>query len=137
MMSEATRRRLSALAMCLLLAACGRELTGPRAPEPEPPGYSLSVSPSSKATVKPGEELFLDLLIQRETGFEGQITFSAEAPQGIVAIVQPKVIIRRDDTDLVIVAAHSVARGKHDVVFTGMSEGLNNRVVVVELTVVD
>ncbi|HRP07618.1 MAG TPA: hypothetical protein PLL69_03935 [Gemmatimonadales bacterium] len=132
------RPRFPSLVMAaVVLAACGGGVTTPRPDVPEPPGYSLSVSPAAKATIRPGEQLYLDLFIERETGFDGLINFSAEAPQGIVAIVQPRAIFKRDDTDLTIIADHSAPRRKHQVVFRGESEGLADRKVVVEVTVVD
>lgn len=129
--------RLLCLLLPLLGASCGGETTGPRPVEPEPPGYRIRLHPSHQATIRPGEQLYLDLVIERDQGFDGLIDFTAQAPDGIVAIVQPRQIFKREDTDLVIVAAQSVARRKHEVVFTGVSEGLSDRIAVVEVTVVD
>jgi hypothetical protein len=127
--------------VALILAAAG--CSPPTTPQVEAPptpaesGFGLSLGDTKAHTVVPGEVLAIQLFIAREDGFEEPITLSASASPGIVVIFRPATVIRREESDLLVVAEQSSPRRTHLIQFTGHSPGRPAQSVTLSLTVVD
>lgn len=120
------------------LASC----TGPAGPTEEPvvesplaeAGYLIAIRGGDHRTSPVAQPLKLSIDITRqEGGWDGPITFTAEAPAGIVVGFRPATVLR-DFTDVIIVADASVEPRDHQVVFHGTVPGHADRVVALTLT---
>jgi hypothetical protein len=134
------------MARGVLLAVCAVTLFGcseppPTSPEGPPtntgPGFSIRFRNTNAYTVVPGEVLAIDLVIDREEGFEGPINLEASDAPGIVVIFRPETVLHRPDSDLLIVADQTTQRRKHQIEFRARSEGHSVKTAMLELTVVD
>jgi hypothetical protein len=127
------------LAVCAVLAAlaCSTPTAPPDDEElpPPPAPYTLEVREGATHSVEHGEVLAVNLVVQRDEGFEEPITFSAVAAPGIVVVFRPATVLHRDDTDLLIVADQTVAPKTHEVHLVGKVAGKADRSVVLALTV--
>lgn len=133
-------RTITWMALGLVVVGCNSTSTQPENEEPPvtaTPGYTLAFRNSNSHTVVPGEVLTLDLLINREEGFEGLIELTASSSPGIVVIMRPATVLHRDDSDLLVVADQSTQRRLHQIEFTGRSEGRPPQTTTLSLTVVD
>jgi hypothetical protein len=101
------------------------------------PGFSIRFRNTNAYTVVPGEVLAIDLVIDRDEGFEGAIELEASDAPGIVVIFRPETVIHRPDSDLLIVAEQSTQRRTHQIEFSARSEGHPVKTAVLSLTVVD
>jgi hypothetical protein len=113
----------------------------PTLPEGPPayqgPGFSIRFRDTDTYTVVPGEVLAIDLVIDREEGFEGPIDLSASDAPGVVVIFRPATVLHRPDSDLLIVADQTTQRRTHQIQFTATSEGHPTKTATLSLTVVD
>ena len=123
----------------LAIAGCNSPVATPNTPPvgPNGPGFSIAFEDGNTRTVVPGEVLQLNLLIEREEGFEGAIELSSSDAPGIVVIFRPEIVLHREDRDLLVVAAQASQRKTHQIEFTGRSEGHPPKTTTLELTVVD
>jgi hypothetical protein len=123
-----------ALTCCLAFAAC----SPPVAPPAESgPGFELSFGNQASHTVIPGQVLTVDLLVQRDEGFEGLINLEASDTPGIVLVFRPAEILSRPSSHLQIVADPTTQRRTHQIEIRGSSAGRETRTAVLSLTVVD
>lgn len=126
--------------MCgIAIAACTSPPALPNQPPAAPsgPGFSISLGAQATHTVVPGEVLTLDLLVQRDEGFEGLINLEARDAPGIVLVFRPAEILSRPSSHLQIVADPSTPRRTHQIEISGSSPGRETRTVILSLNVVD
>ncbi len=130
--------RLVPLGMMIALAAC----TGPAGPtgdlsdDPalEKPGYVLTIREGSQRIAEVAQPINISIDITREPGgYEGPITFVAEAPEGIVVGFRPATVLR-DFTDVILVADGGVEPRDHQVVFRGTVPGHVDQTVTLTLS---
>lgn len=127
------RVHLGRLLLGATLLGCGESLPTEPAP-PIDPGYQLRVVGGTSHTVALMEVLPLVLLIERaEGGYEGPVTFTADAPPGIVVIFRPTTVLVSDATDILLVAEGSVEPRRHQVTLRGTAPDRPDRLVVIDL----
>ena len=132
-----TARALAGALFAVAVLGCNSLTVPPEEKAPPPgPGFRISFEASAH-TLVPGELLAIDLLIEREEGFEGVIDLTASDTPGIVVIFRPPTVIHRDDSDLLVVADQSTARQTHLIQFTASSEGHPTKTATLAVTVVD
>lgn len=131
-------RMLASAVLGVAVIGCNSPTVPPEEQLPLNPGPGFSIAFETNAhTLVPGEVLAIDLLIEREEGFEGAIDLTASDTPGIVVIFRPPTIIHRDDSDLLLVADQGTARQTHLIEFTARSKGHPARTAVLSVTVVD
>jgi hypothetical protein len=127
------------LSLCaLIVLGCSESPTVVEEPPTNSgPGFNIRFRDTNAYTVVPGEVLAIDLVIDREEGFEGAIDLEASDAPGIVVIFRPETVLHRPDSDLLIVADQSTQRRLHQIEFRARSEGHAVRTTLLQLTVVD
>jgi hypothetical protein len=137
MMSD-LKRALRRLAPAVLLAAVACGVDDPVVPPPiETPeaGYDLRLVGGTSHTVPLMEVLPLVVEVERHpNGYEGPVTFTAEAPPGVIVIFRPATVLVSNETDVLVVAEGSVVPRTYQVIFRGTAQGRSDRVVVLDLT---
>lgn len=137
-MTEAPGRWPRVLLLVSLLASgCGEDPVGPDpAPEPKEAGYELRVLGGTSHTAALREVLELEIVIDRpDGGYDGPVSFTAEAPPGIVVVFRPSTVLISNSTDVLVVADDSVEPRHHQVAIRGTAPDRPDRVLVLDVTV--
>ncbi len=135
--------RSRASARGLVLAAALAGCTGPAGPTEEvepgpevtPAGYALTIRGGDQRLADPAQPVWISIDIVRvEGGYDGPITFAAEAPEGIVIAFRPETVLR-DFTRVILVADARVEARDHQIIFRGTAPGRADQVVSFTLSI--
>mgnify|MGYP006908238019 CR=1 FL=1 len=136
-MSDSLRRtRAAVLVVAAALAACGDDPVTPGpGPNPEPgAGYELRVLQGTSHTLALQEVLQLVLVVDRaDDGYQGPVSFTADAPAGVVVIFRPTMVLNSNATDILLVADATVEPKRHQVVLRGTAPDRPDRTVTLVL----
>lgn len=128
-------RGLVVLALVVAPLGCGEPATLPD-PDPEVPGYELLVRGGTDRSAERMEVLELVIDVERqEEGYEGPVTFTSDAPEGIVVIFRPTTVLNSNSTDVLVVADGSVVPKLHQIAIHGTAPDRPDRVVILNFTV--
>lgn len=134
--SRATARCGVTLAAVIALGSCGEPPTVPPPPPELPAGYELRVLEGTTHTVALQQVLQLVLTVERlEGGYDGPVSFTAEAPPGIVVIFRPTTVLVSNFTDVLMVADPGVQPGTYQVIMRGRAPDRPDRSLTIGLTV--
>lgn len=137
-MTEPGRRWwCAALLGAAMVAGCGEDAILPAPDEaPKEAGYDLRILGGTTHAVAPRELLELVVEVERaDGGYDGPVTFTADAPPGIVVIFRPATVLISNSTDVLLVADDTVEPKRYQFTIRGTAPDRPDRTLVLDLTV--